>query len=456
MVTTKIIKLVYLFIFTITSASSNPVNDQINSGCLVKEQRSEEFKPCQFPFVFKNKTYHGCTLFIGGKRKNYADEPWCSTKTDPITNEHISDEKYFGNCPTTQIDKSCPIQDCFVKEVRTETFKPCQFPFVWNGETYYSCTNKTARFGNGEFKYGNPWCSTKTDPITNEHVANRRFHGDCKTEFCPSDEIEQMKKEAKQTYEFFINKCTEKDEMPYYNQILKQYECYPLLSQGPCDPGYWLILDKDQPNKAVCAEELCLEKDFEDYDDNPIVYYNGCKNKYDILYDDICPYGQELMTNAFGEGECDCIEGFLPYIEENESVSCYQEFLQGPCPQGQEYSFPDEDTQDIKPACIPTGCENGEILYENQCIPAPTCEDPNFVQFQMNRNTSVITTTCVHLTLGGRTQLISGIKRCGPGKRLDARGNCKKGVGFKRKNKRRRQAITYGRGRNVRDICCNG
>ena len=107
---------------------------------------------------------------------------------------------------------------------------------------------------------------------------------------------------SRQTYEFFINKCTEKDEMPYYNQILKQYECYPLLSQGPCDPGYWLILDKDQPNKAVCAEELCLEKDFEDYEDNPIVYYNGCKNKYDILYDDICPYGQELMTNAFGEG----------------------------------------------------------------------------------------------------------------------------------------------------------
>ena len=57
---------------------------------------------------------------------------------------------------------------------------------MWNGETYYSCTNKTARFGNGEFSYGNPWCSTKTDPITNEHVANRRFHGDCKTEFCPS------------------------------------------------------------------------------------------------------------------------------------------------------------------------------------------------------------------------------------------------------------------------------
>merc|ERR1711962_367166 len=271
------------------------------------------------------------------------------------------------------------------------------------------------------------------------------------------DEIEQMKKEAKQTYEFFINKCTEEDEMPYYNQILKKYECHPLLSQGPCKPGYWLVLDKDQPNKAVCAEELCKENheyEYEDYEDNLIdkVNYNGgCVDKYDP---DICPYGQELLTNAFGEGECDCMEGFLPYIEENESVSCYQEFLQGPCPQGQEYSFPDEDTQDLEPSCIPTDCKSGEILYVNQCIPAPDCKDPNYVQFDKKENSSMIVTTCVHPTLGHRTQLISGIKRCGPGKRLDARGNCKKGVGFKRKNKRRRQAITYGRGRNVRDICC--
>ena len=31
------------------------------------------------------------------------------------------------------------------------------------------------------------------------------------------------------------------------------------------------------------------------------------------------------------------MEGFLPYIEKNESFSCYQEFLQGPCSEGQQY-----------------------------------------------------------------------------------------------------------------------
>ena len=52
--------------------------------------------------------------------------------------------------------------------------------------------------------------------------------------------------------------------------------------------------------------------------------------------------------------------------------------------------------------------------------------------------------------------LILGRKKCGDGKRLDARGRCKKGISSKRKNKRRRQAITYGRGRNIRNVCCKG
>ena len=68
--------------------------------------------------------------------------------------------------------------------MRSESYKPCQFPFVWEGETYYSCTNKTGKFRNGQIAYGNPWCSTKTNPITNEHIKHRRYYGECKKESC--------------------------------------------------------------------------------------------------------------------------------------------------------------------------------------------------------------------------------------------------------------------------------
>ena len=91
----------------------------------------------------------------------------------------------FGNSKSTHVLFQT---DCLVKEIRSETLKPCQFPFKWNGETYDGCTNRTEKHENGGYSYGNPWCSTKKDPITNEHVQNgtNGFYGDCISEFCPS------------------------------------------------------------------------------------------------------------------------------------------------------------------------------------------------------------------------------------------------------------------------------
>jgi len=283
------------------------------------------------------------------------------------------------------------------------------------------------------------------------------------------DEIERMRKEARETYESWINECTGKDEMPFYNRTLKNYECYPLLSQEPCEPGFpglfWIKISQIKPS----AEEPCTPE----YDIDHVFYNGKCQDHHNIK---ICPLRQELMTNAFGEGECYCIEGFLPYIEKNESVSCYQEFLQGPCDQGQQYTFPDEDTQDFEePVCVPTDCKSNEILYEDQCIPVPTCKDPlDYVKFEnstMVPNTmeavkfedstmvpNKIEAKCgrIGFEIGTRGNLISGQVRCAEGKRKDARGRCKKGVGSKRRNKKRRQAITYGLGRNVRNVCCKG
>ena len=32
--------------------------------CLVEERGSSESKPCQFPFIYKNETFYGCTLMV--------------------------------------------------------------------------------------------------------------------------------------------------------------------------------------------------------------------------------------------------------------------------------------------------------------------------------------------------------------------------------------------------------
>ena len=68
-------------------------------NCEVIEAASGQKKPCEAEFNFEGKTYYGCTT-VGGD--NLA--PWCSTKIDPNTKEHIVGEGDYGDCP---IDGSC-------------------------------------------------------------------------------------------------------------------------------------------------------------------------------------------------------------------------------------------------------------------------------------------------------------------------------------------------------------
>ena len=46
--------------------------------------------------------------------------------------------------------------------------------------------------------------------------------------------------------------------MPYFNETLNIYQCYPLLTQGPCEPNEWFVLEESQPNKTVCVEKPCI------------------------------------------------------------------------------------------------------------------------------------------------------------------------------------------------------
>ena len=61
--------------------------------CQVIEEGSKQNKPCQGVFIFENVTYYGCTT-TGSK----TGQPWCSTKVNPITLEHVSDGEFFGYC----------------------------------------------------------------------------------------------------------------------------------------------------------------------------------------------------------------------------------------------------------------------------------------------------------------------------------------------------------------------
>ncbi|XP_076015460.1 matrix metalloproteinase-9 [Genypterus blacodes] len=95
--------------------------------------------PCVFPFVFLGDVYDSCTT--EGRSDNYR---WCAT-----TDNFDTDKKY-GFCPN---------HDTAVIGGNSEG-EPCQFPFVFLGKTYTSCTSE----GRGD---GKLWCAT-TDSYDND------------------------------------------------------------------------------------------------------------------------------------------------------------------------------------------------------------------------------------------------------------------------------------------------
>ena len=72
--------IVLILSFFLTLANCNLENE--DTICNVKEVNSSSVKPCDFPFMYKEITYHGCTL------KDGDGQPWCSTKKDPLSLEH--------------------------------------------------------------------------------------------------------------------------------------------------------------------------------------------------------------------------------------------------------------------------------------------------------------------------------------------------------------------------------
>jgi len=70
--------------------------DDINTEeCRVIERKTNTSKLCQIPFIYKERKFYGCTKLDADS----PEEPWCSTKINPLTLEHVGGESAFGVCP---------------------------------------------------------------------------------------------------------------------------------------------------------------------------------------------------------------------------------------------------------------------------------------------------------------------------------------------------------------------
>ena len=63
--------------------------------CTVVEKGTNESKPCQFPFIYKDQIFHGCTTVLYKTGDTF---PWCSTKRKPGDLEHLTGDQNYGNC----------------------------------------------------------------------------------------------------------------------------------------------------------------------------------------------------------------------------------------------------------------------------------------------------------------------------------------------------------------------
>ena len=116
-------------------------------------------------------------------------------------------------------------------------------------------------------------------------------------------------------------------------------------------------------------------------------------------------------------GECACQEDYLPYKDKRGFLYCYQEYLQGPCQEGQQFIQPDiapAGVTNVKPVCVPTDCGKDEIRYQGNCFPVVKCNSSEVVTFDLDK----LTTNCEEYGVGLR-QLINFRNSCNePGKTL--------------------------------------
>ena len=132
---------------------------------------------------------------------------------------------------------------------------------------------------------------------------------------------------------------------------------------------------------------------------------------------------------------------------------CYQEYLQGPCKEGEQYILSGKN-DNFKPICAPTNCDKNETRFNGICFPLLNCDQFEHPDDIGTFNLETKTTSCSFGKRTGGGNLIGGIDQCPKGERKDDRRDCKKT--YSSGNRQNRHSPTrYGGGRRLRDVCCS-
>ncbi|KAK7079712.1 hypothetical protein SK128_026932 [Halocaridina rubra] len=78
----------------------------------------------------------------------------------------------------------------------------------------------------------------------------------------------------------------------------------------------------------------------------------------------MCPQGQFLLTNEYGNAECDCEPGKAYHGLTN---ACYEPYSQGPCPPGQIIKVMDNNGRGTA-QCVPNPCPAQKmVMLDSKC-----------------------------------------------------------------------------------------
>lgn len=130
-------------------------------------------------------------------------------------------------------------------------------------------------------------------------------------------------------------------------------QCVRLLTQGPCPRGQWVKLTTSE-FKPVCEPVPCGV--------GQAATKNGaCLSTRTAQ---VCPPTQQLITNEFGQGECDCAPGLVYYAP---TKACYAPYTKGPCPNGQVLKVMDEGVSG-RVQCVANPCPKSSMaMVDSKC-----------------------------------------------------------------------------------------
>ncbi|CAG0889249.1 unnamed protein product [Darwinula stevensoni] len=127
-------------------------------------------------------------------------------------------------------------------------------------------------------------------------------------------------------------------------------QCLPLLEQGVCQMGQWLVLNQAtmEPECQYRNCGLCSVAFSEEPNRCVSPEYPGER----------CGQNQILAMDQFGLGHCECREG--GYIYWPEDGNCHRLFSRGPCEPGNLFLF---DKENKTALCKRNLCPDGQIYW---------------------------------------------------------------------------------------------